>query len=696
MTHRTVNPKPSLILCALGILLANATTISAAQPKHVAVPPHQIHEQQLKNSAEKGAFSHSTMLPISFSSATSKSLSNSTILQEIEQNIYFDNRDGAPLLFLGPDSNNWQLSVTTPLGQEILNERTNRGSQLPTESINMGGQSFTGKRLEMNNAISGHYKITLSREVSSTISSTKLAATDSAPDGYLLFKGDPQFKIYSHLDSNMTLQNKPLSLIAYALDVGNEESQRASLLSKQALNSSITSATVTITTPSKQQLTLALKDDGMNGDRIAGDGKYSSRIPTDEVGVYTSQVQVSGIRPDGIRFSRTVTELYPVESQSYGLKPTAANLALNGGTKATISVPVSRKKDSGSVYLAGELWGTNQLGERQVAAWIGGVVSPAKDASTTTLDIGFDTRWLTRQSLKPPFALKSIRLQSLENNVPIAQLNKLQISLTASTVEELAQRSESNKSTDSEISSVADISLDMLMGTAPVSTEARIKATSTPKLLLVHGYCSGGNTWQTSSFSNSTLFQDYNQNRSHEEFAQLLLGFGAPYSSYGIVAHSQGGAAALHLYSRYWSGLDYATGGRIIQSVGTPYQGTALAGNLAALGSVFGAGCGTNTDLTYSGAANWLATIPSWARAEVDYYTTSFNTKWWRYDYCHLATDLFLDDPEDGTTEKWSGQLSGAVNKGHKKGWCHTSGMRDPAQYSDSSRNSSMNSNAAR
>jgi len=40
--------------------------------------------------------------------------------------------------------------------------------------------------------------------------------------------------------------------------------------------------------------------------------------------------------------------------------------------------------------------------------------------------------------------------------------------------------------------------------------------------------------------------------------------------------------------------------------------------------------------------------------------------------------------------------LSGGHNMGHKTGWCHTSGMRDPAQTKDSSRNSDMNANAMR
>ena len=68
----------------------------------------------------------------------------------------------------------------------------------------------------------------------------------------------------------------------------------------------------------------------------------------------------------------------------------------------------------------------------------------------------------------------------------------------------------------------------------------------------------------------------------------------------------------------------------------------------------------------------------------------------WRYDYCSLGTDLFLSDPEDGVIEKSRGQLSGATNRGHKTGWCHTADMRDPGQTGDSSRNSTMSNYAKR
>ena len=104
----------------------------------------------------------------------------------------------------------------------------------------------------------------------------------------------------------------------------------------------------------------------------------------------------------------------------------------------------------------------------------------------------------------------------------------------------------------------------------------------------MHGYCSS-DVWGPVQyqFSDSDVFHDLEENRSHDQFANEIINFGSQYNSYGIVAHSQGGAASLHLYTYYWSGLDYASNGsRLIQSVGTPYQGTPLAGKLAALGDI--------------------------------------------------------------------------------------------------------------
>jgi hypothetical protein len=322
-----------------------------------------------------------------------------------------------------------------------------------------------------------------------------------------------------------------------------------------------------------------------------------------------------------------------------------------------------------------EVWGRNAQGEERPVSWIGGMVY----VEDGRLDLGLDPRWIGLSEARTDFELRNVRIEDPDTFIPVARVDRMDLHMPSLPGRALA----APKSLDEE----------MFMGPRPERAAAE-KAGS--RLLLVHGYCSG-NVWgpQAGQFSNESIFLDLNKNRSHDTFAQLIWSFGSSYSSYGIVAHSQGGAAALHLYTYYWSGLDYATGGRLIQSVGTPYQGTALAGNAAVLGQVFGVGCGSNNDLTYSGASSWLSGVPSWARSAVNYYTTSFKDNWWSYDYCHLVTDLLLSDPDDGTTEKAKGQLSGGVNRGHKTGWCHTTGMADPPQTTDGSRNSTMNSNAA-
>ena len=115
-----------------------------------------------------------------------------------------------------------------------------------------------------------------------------------------------------------------------------------------------------------------------------------------------------------------------------------------------------------------------------------------------------------------------------------------------------------------------------------------------------------------------------------------------------------------------------------MQSVGSPYQGTSIAGFLADLGRVFGlgmhisllrvlivdlililflwkkkTGCGSNYDLSRSGSANWLSKIPLDVRKDVWYYTTQYDDYWWVLSNdCVTAGNLVLAKPNDGTTEQ--------------------------------------------
>jgi len=152
----------------------------------------------------------------------------------------------------------------------------------------------------------------------------------------------------------------------------------------------------------------------------------------------------------------------------------------------------------------------------------------------------------------------------------------------------------------------------------------------------------------------------------------------------------------LHLLNYFETGLDFATGGVKLQSLGTPYNGCSAAGSSANLGKAFGVGCGSNTDLSVDGAKLWLAGITAESRKEVNYYTTSYEQGSFFGDYCNMAINAVLEWPNDGTTEIQYASLSGATSKGNTQKQCHTTGMKYTAQYLDNNRNKAMNTAAAR
>ena len=214
--------------------------------------------------------------------------------------------------------------------------------------------------------------------------------------------------------------------------------------------------------------------------------------------------------------------------------------------------------------------------------------------------------------------------------------------------------------------------------------------------MLAHGYCEDGDAWELNDFNGDfTEYLNLEQNFTHDGFALDILSFGSQYKSYSIIGHSQGGNAGLHLYSFYWSGIDWSDGDRKVQAVGTPFLGTPLAGSIADLGAVFGIQCGANYDMTYDGSAQWASFIPSWSRAGTWVWSTTFEDGWF-YDYCNLFSDFLLSDPEDGVVEAARAHLDGTNDMGTKEGWCHIENMADPAQTYDPTRNGEMNAEGAR
>jgi hypothetical protein len=649
------------LLCCL-LILSFALVVTAQKSKNnvssndfknLAGSVDEITSMRLPNPSTLGTRSKSTMFPINSSES----------LQEIE--IPVDSTENFKLMILSPNGKSLNLKVALPNDSffDLRSEGFARQVKQTETTYGLDGNQFPAEVFSFEMLKPGVLRVQIEKP--------KNLANSSETIGYLVASSDSPYRLYSYINTLKTTVGREIGIFSSVFNnKDNDESGQPN-----SLSGSIRDSRVSIQTQNGKSLEFPMTDNG--------NGEFQTNFVPQIAGRYTIQIFTKGFTPEGAEFIRSSEQTFEVA---------AGKAEIDSNIRATqiddlrwrVDLPVTGLKAGEKVIAHAEIWGRDENDNEFPVSWFGGMILTERAGKReVSVPMTLDSRWLAQNNLAKSFFLKNVRLQNPDNSVVLGESENLSLPNVRAT--ELAK------------SFVGIITDDMRQGVRPAKyTNDAVGG----KLMLVHGYCSGdawGAAASAGQFTNYVKFLDLNQNRSHDQFANLIKNFGASLPSYGIVAHSQGGAASLHLYTYYWSGLDYATGGtRLIQSVGTPYQGTALAGNLALLGQIFGAGCGSNYDLTYSGAAAWLANIPSWARAKVYYHTTSFTDVWYRYDYCNIATDPFLSDPDDGVVERAYAQLTGANNLGHKTGWCHTSGMRDPSQTTDSSRNSNMNSNAAR
>lgn len=641
----------SSLLMSPAIIMANTLN-----NKQLAGPPAEF-ELMRQAQAQQTSFSSKTaLIPVTLQ----ESKSGTWIWNS---NIAIDSLDTSFVIFSN-GSKNWQVELINPVTKQVQSIE-----ELATEHVSskfgIDQNNYAGEKYTFNNLQTGNWNISI-----------KTAGEPEQFEGFVLVSSNSKYKLNSYKTNFDQIVGHKLHFVAQS--TSNEE-----IIEVLKDFSPIKSAFMSVTTPNGTLQKISMYDDGLHGDNLPNDGLFGGDFNVDQIGDYSVQINAFGQNPDGSPFYRTAEHSVPVIAQTITMDSKQANSYTINDNRLNISFDIENfAKSSNNRYrIIAEVWGKNNTDKTnsKPISWI----STITDINQGQLNIELDARWIALSKTNNSFELRNLRIEDADYFIPL--ITKQVLVLNIKSLPKAANKSFSG-----------NINQEMLMGVKPTIKSAN-KGGS--KLLLVHGYCSS-NVWGSFSgqFSNSATFMDFDQNRTHDDFANRIRNFGAQYNSFGIVGHSQGGAASLHLYTYYWSGLDNASGNRLIQSVGTPYQGTPLAGNLAAIGNVFGAGCGKNNNLTTSGAATWLAGIPTWARNAVNYYTTSFTetSQWWINDYCNFATDLILDDPEDGVIEKSKGQLSGGINRGHKIGWCHTLDMADPGQTSDSSRNATMSANASR
>lgn len=642
-----------VVACILAVA-GGAFAAQGIMAKQVAAPPSDIASGmvRLPRAGEIGIRSHSAMVPVRLAPDADGNWTWDGVLP-------VDSDEAVSLMLLSPEAAAWDAEVTEPGARpQRLEDLSWRGGVRHEQAwIGAEESAVPGELWRIERPRRGEWRLHI-RAASSETGGLR-------PEGYVLLSSKSPYRVFSSLATYHLVPGEQVGLVTRVYDARTARREGA----PEPLTGIVLSAQVSLRLPDGGSLSLPMVDDGLHADGAAGDGIFGALFEAEELGDYTAQVTVEGVTPEGAPLIRTTEHVFPVVAAPARLTGEASAEMRDGAL--ALQIGADTDAEAGPVLVSAELWGTADDGSMRPVVWTGGVVTPAG-----SLDLRVDPRWLALAGVREPLELRNVTVRDRDTFVPVSTLDREEVVLHGELVVPKAAPS--------------SITEEMLMGPRPRTAPVSSDKASGGKLLLVHGYCSGG-VWPTSHFSNYAVFQDYHQNRTHDQFTRLIRDFGAQFPSFGIVAHSQGGCAALHLYTYYWSGLDYSSGSRLIQSVGTPYRGTSLAGNLALLGEIFGVGCGSNWDLTYDGASLWLSGIPSWARNRVYYATTSFEDKWWRYDYCNMASDLVLDDPDDGTTEKWAGQLSGGHNMGHKEGWCHTSNMRDPAQTTDYSRNYWMN-----
>jgi len=545
------------------------------------------------------------------------------------------------LVALSPAATRWSLELSGPDGSRrwLTTDVPGAGVEVRVEEASSVFPGCEAVRYDLDVLHAGTWGVRVHAAAPGT----------TAPDGLLYVHGTGATLLESRLSSYELLADRPVGLVARLAGEAAVASGATIELAEMHVASERGSERV------------PLFDDGQHADGEPGDGLFGGALPPGVSGAVSVRLDVLGRAASGAPLARTALHAFPV------LEPRAV---LRGDARGTrwdervlaIELGVEMLVGASKLQVAAEVWASAADGSWVPLCWLSRMAEPRAAVSGHVLELALPLDRLA--GVRGPIELRHVRVQDPDTHVPFDALERVPLGFGPS------RRTGPPESATS------------IPPPAPLRPSQPLGA-----LMLVHGYCSGGSIWPGPDFSQPKVeFLDPSQNRTNDEFALLLKAFGEASGLYtfGVVAHSQGGMAALHLLTFYESGLDRAAGGRVIQSVATPYQGTPLA-------SLGGFACGVNFDLTPDGAALWLAGIPDWARAEVHYWTTADDGS-----ACNFLTDLFLADPNDGTVERFRGQLPGGNNQGHRTGWCHTTGMSDPPNYTDSSRNAEMDAQAAR
>jgi hypothetical protein len=578
----------------------------------------------------------------------------------------------------GPDE--FVFSLSSPheasLRLELLDPLGNGVDLVKNEGfIPIGdSESVPASTYIITNAIRGHYTLNLY----SSLSQQEVAqlAHSSYPNVVVTVINNDYLVIESHMSSYLIKVGEEIGIISTVVDVTPQSNPG---------DIHVTSAVLGVITPDGKDLELPMKDTYSKLGEVPL-GSYSAHFIPTLPGEYILQATLGGFLDDTtqvatIPFLRSSQLVIIVSDATVELTGTAQVRELD---VSHLLIDIETTGNGNRLRAYAEVFGVDHITkEKKAVCWIGGVVEIVNNHVTLELD----TNWLLLAGVSGPLTLQNVYLSDLETSfpvsiyygeIPVVQSESIQYEKPVFPI---------------------TITKEMRNGRNPLKNSRNVTApNATPTLLLLPGYCSKTNPFQGNGFTDGAYFNAGGGNLSNDKFSLLVMDYVKAQSmtSYSIIGHSQGGMVGLHLLNYYFTGLDEAANGRLIQTVGTPWSGCTAAGDLANLGDIFGIGCGSNNDLSLDGAVNWLSGISVETRKDVHYYTTTYQQGTFFGDYCNLPINLILQWPNDGTTETKYANLVGGQNLGNKQKWCHITGMKYPAQTTDPARNTEMDQAAAR
>lgn len=589
-----------------------------------------------------------------------------------------------------PLETSWTVSLTDPSGAAVdLTDATTAASYPVSDSTDV-----TGFLYSIAPAVVGSYQLTITAP-SAAVKGYALNAS-SEHQGYMFLTTGSDDYLLSHLQSYSLVQGQAIGLNAFMVD-GAQTFVPGGALPTARVGDAIHNAELEAVMPDGTLFKTPMHDDGLHNDGAPSDGVYGGSFAAAAAGSYILQSTLAGVNAAGT-FIRTVEHLVQVVPDLLSLTGAAHGSLQLLQARLNVLLSVADRSQGATVRPYVELWGTSVVTKQLVpVCWASALTEVLTVTGSSVLQLEVDLKWLVRAAVMAPFELHNVYVTEVGSSVPLSQVTRIPLTLSRDT-EAAVMAAVANLERQAAGVEVA-ITREMREGVPPPAL-ANQTANAEATLIMVHGYCCPKNPWLNNAeqFPGALFFFDESQSRTHDAFAQLVIQFAADNNlpAFALIGFSQGGPVSLHILNFYHTGLDSqrsVPGKRAIQSLCSPFLGSTLSGNAAAIGKIFGS-CGSNYDMSLDGAALWKVGITQDSWAQTNFYYTQYGAVALKKN-CNALTNLLTSLVNDGVVEINYAIPPGGNNRGLTVGQCHTDSMTYPAAFRDTARNADLFANAA-